>query len=195
MARSGGRRVLPRPRLRRGSLWLSQIDGGDRTNTNTITRIDPETGATHTLHLARAASGLAWSGAYGELWIDNFDDGSLTRLQPDTGAARTVDDVANAPAFPVVDGNLVWVGDWTGPQVVRLRAIGSPKPHRIDLPQSSTGVSSIAVGAGAVWATSPQDGALWRIDPKTGTVTRISIPFEPTGVAADANDVWVTVRK
>jgi streptogramin lyase len=55
-------------------------------------------------------------------------------------------------------------------------------------------VWNVAVGAGAVWATT-RDGALWRIDPKTSTVTRLNLPYVPTGVTADANDVWVTVRR
>jgi DNA-binding SARP family transcriptional activator/streptogramin lyase len=177
-----------------GSLWLSQIVGGDVQNADAVTQIDPETGKQRTIHLKREASGLAWSGGYGDLWINNFRNASLTRLRPATGVAATVDGVAIAPAFPVVDGNVVWVGDWSAPQVVRLNAVGSPRPHRISLPGGSAGVWSVAVGAGAVWATTPRDGSLWRINPRTSSVTRVSLPYLPTGVAADANDVWVTVR-
>jgi streptogramin lyase len=57
------------------------------------------------------------------------------------------------------------------------------------------GVWNVAAGAGAIWATTPRDGTLWRIDPKTNAVERINVPFSPSGVTADANDVWVTVRK
>jgi DNA-binding beta-propeller fold protein YncE len=55
-------------------------------------------------------------------------------------------------------------------------------------------VWTVAVGANAVWAASPGDAAVWRIDPKTNAVTRVSLPHPPAGVAADANNVWVTVR-
>jgi len=41
----------------------------------------------------------------------------------------------------------------------------------------------------------PQAGELWRIDPKTNAATRVRLPYLPTGVTTDANDVWVTVRK
>ncbi len=177
-----------------GSLWLSQIVGGDVTNADTVTRINPATGAERTIRLARAASGLAWSGGYGDLWINNFDDGSLTRLHPPSGATETVDAVARQPAFPVVDGNVVWIADWGAPQIVRLSAVGPPRPRRISLPGGTAGVWSIAVGARAVWATTPRDGSLWRIDPKTSKATRLNLPYLPTGVTADANDVWATVR-
>jgi DNA-binding SARP family transcriptional activator/streptogramin lyase len=177
-----------------GSLWLSEIVGGDIPNAHTVTRINPETGAERTIQVAREASELAWSSGYGDLWISNFNDGGLTRLQPATEVVATIDGIANKPVDPVVDGNVVWVGDWSTSQVVRLSAIGSPRPHRISLAGGSAGVWTIAVGGGAVWATTPRAGALWRIDASTGRVTRLNLPHLPTGVAADATDVWVTVR-
>lgn len=178
-----------------GSVWVSQIAGGELPNPDAVTQIDPQTGKERTIRLTRAASALAWSGSYGELWIDNFDDGSLTRLQAATGATATIDRVADSPAFPIVNGSVVWIADWTTPQVVRLSAVGSSRPRRIPLPGDTTGVWSVAAGAGAVWATTPGDRALWRIDPKTNRVTRLSLPYRPIGVAADANDVWVTLRR
>ena len=181
-----------------GSLWVSETFGGIIPTPNILTEIDPQTGVRQTIHLASAATGLAWSEGYGDLWINNFDDGSVTRLHATTGAMKTVEGVANNPAFAVVDGDFVWVGDWSAPQVMRLRAIGPARPRTISLPPRSfgfVGVWSIAAGAGDIWATTPRDGALWRIDPKTNAVTRVNFPYLPTGVTADANDVWVTVRE
>jgi DNA-binding SARP family transcriptional activator/streptogramin lyase len=177
-----------------GSLWLSQIVGGDIPNSDTVTQINPETGKQRTIELAREASGLAWSGGYGDLWIANFFDGSLTRLHTATGSTESVGGVAAAPAFPILDGSVVWVADWSDPQVARLNAIGPVRLRRISLPGGDAGVWSIAAGAGAVWATSPRDGAVWRIEPATGKATRLNLPYLPTGVTTDANDVWVTVR-
>jgi DNA-binding SARP family transcriptional activator/streptogramin lyase len=179
-----------------GSLWVSQIFGGVYPNANILTKVDPATGAHRRIHLARPAVGLAWSEGYGDLWTNNFDEGSVTRLHEATGAVKTVDRVAVRPGFPVVDGDTVWVGDWTGPQVVRLRAVGSARPTQIPLPMRNfAGVWNIAAGAGAIWATTPRDRALWRIDPKTNAVTRLRMRYLPTEVAVDANDVWVTLRE
>ena len=122
------------------------------------------------------------------------------RLHAATGAAETVDSGAINPDSPVVDGDVVWVGDWSKPQVVRLPAVGVARPHPISLPVHNTAcptsscVWTVAAGAGAIWATTPEDHALWRIDPNTNAVKRISLAYPPTGVTADANDVWVTVR-
>jgi hypothetical protein len=141
-------------------------------------------------------SGLAWSQQGHDLWINNFDNGSLTRLHMPTGATRVISGVGQSPAFPAAEGSYVWVADWSEPQVARIRALGPPHPRRISLPTDGAagGVWDIAAGANAVWATTPSDGALWRIDPKTNLVTRVIIPYLPTGVAADEHAVWVTVR-
>ena len=180
-----------------GSLWVTQISG-NIPNEGAVTRVDPRTGARRKIDLAaHVPTGLVWSEGYGDLWIANFNDGTLTRLHDATGATTTVSgDVAN-PAFSAVDGDAVWIGDWSQPLVARLDAVGRPRAHSVWLPVRNpiAGVWDVAAGAGAVWATTPRDGAVWRIDPKTNAVRRVDVPFMPSGVAADANDVWVTVRK
>jgi sugar lactone lactonase YvrE len=118
------------------------------------------------------------------------------RVHTATREIEIVEGVAFGPIFPVVDGDSVWVGDWNEPQLVRLSAVESLRRAAISLPVQNrgAGVWSVGAGGGFVWATTPRDGALWRIDPKTDEVTRIPMPHLPTGVAADGDDVWVTVR-
>jgi len=181
-----------------GSLWVSKVAEGDVPNDDFVIRVDPRTGTKKTIHLPTAVTAaLAWSEGYGDLWINDFDGGSITRLHPATGAVETVDDVAINPDFPVVDGSYVWAGDWARPTVERLRAVGSPRERTITLPakNSQAGVEGIAAGAGEIWATTPRDHALWRIDPTTSQGTRIPIPYLPMGVAVNGDDVWVTVRQ
>ena len=60
-----------------------------------------------------------------------------------TGAAETVDSGAINPDSPVVDGDVVWVGDWSKPQVVRLPAVGAARPHSISLPVHHTACPTI----------------------------------------------------
>ena len=56
------------------------------------------------------------------------------------------------------------------------------------------GVTSVAAGAGAIWATVPDDHALWRIDLMTEEATRIPFRYFPWGVAVGDDGIWVTVR-
>jgi DNA-binding SARP family transcriptional activator/streptogramin lyase len=175
-----------------GSLWISPM-----ANHNMLTEIDPRTRATRSIRLARWAGALAWSEGYGDLWLNNFDLGSVTRMHVATGAVQTVDGVAVNPTFPVVDGDVLWAGDWTAPSVERLRAVGSHNLRRIFLPthNPAAGVWKVATGAGAVWATTPRDGALWRIDPKTNQPTRIPLAHLPTWVTVGPDGaLWLTVR-
>jgi streptogramin lyase len=177
-----------------GSLWVAGIFG-DTPSNYVLTRLDPQTGKTRAIDMPRPAAGLEWSESDGDLWAENFADGTLTRLHAATGTVAMVANTAFNPAFGVVAGDVVWVADWSAPRVMRVGAVGPARPRSVDLPGDFLGnVWDVAAGAGAVWATTPRVGALWRIDPRTNGVTRVPIPYLPTGVAADSDSVWVTVR-
>jgi DNA-binding SARP family transcriptional activator/DNA-binding beta-propeller fold protein YncE len=193
---SGGEGFLRGLAYGGGSLWVTALFGGDLLNDSALAEVDPRTGAEHTFQLTPESGGLAWSEGYGDLWIDNFLNGSLTRLDAASGDMKTTYSGGN-PAFPVVDGDVVWVADWAAPRVVRLHAVGPARPRTVWLPIKDFTATTwdVAAGAGAIWATTPRDHAVWRIDPRTNAVRRIKVPFAPTGVAADANAVWVTVRR
>jgi hypothetical protein len=149
------------------------------------------------IELNRHAGWLAWSEGYGDLWMNDFDAGSVSRMHAASRVVETSDSLALNPATIVVEGDSVWVGDWSSPQVIRLSAVGSARPRRVSLPASVlsyAGVTTVAAGAGSVWATVPSDRSVWRIDPTTGHPTRIPLPYAPWGVAAGEDDVWVAVR-
>ena len=179
-----------------GSLWVSEIFGDRPPERHIVTQLDPATGKQRSIAIADGGSALAWSEGYGDLWVSNFNIGRLTRMHPATEAVERVDTAAINPGSLMVDGDVLWVGDWAMPQVVRHPAVGSGQPHVVSLPAEnlSAGVWNIAAGLGAIWATTPRDGALWRIDPKTNEVTRITMRHLPTGVNVTSDGVWVTVR-
>ena len=130
--------------------------------------------------------------------MSHFALGSISRLHAATEETETVEMLPRTPSFPVVDRDTVWVGDWAIPQVVRVPAVGAGKPRAIVLPVEAGFVDSavwgVDAGAGAIWAATPRFGAVWRIDPETDAVTRIPMPYLPSGVAADDDAVWVTIR-
>lgn len=113
-----------------------------------------------------------------------------------TDDVRTFELVVDAPCSIVVDGDVVWFGDYISPALARLSAVGSARPETIPLPAANpaAGVWAVAAGEGFIWATMPRDGALFRIDPKTSEVMRIPLPYLPAGVTAGSDGVWVTVR-
>jgi hypothetical protein len=109
---------------------------------------------------------------------------------------KTHKTVSKHPGYLVVQGDSVWVGDWNKPDVVRLPAVGSGRPRQIALPVTTrpAGVTTLAAGAGYIWATVPDDHAVWRIDPKTGHATRIGLRYYPRGVAVTDDGIWVSLR-
>jgi DNA-binding SARP family transcriptional activator/streptogramin lyase len=177
-----------------GSLWVGEP--AERKPARVI-QIDPQSGEQRAIRLPNPGAAPAWAETSGDLWVTNFEDGTLTRLDASTRAVETVNVLSSKPAHILVDGETVWVGDWGLPEVERLRAVGPSRPRLVDLPVRNvgTGVWHIAAGEGYIWATTPRDGALWRIDPKTNKVKRIPIPYPPIGVAANEGDIWVTVRR
>jgi streptogramin lyase len=180
-----------------GSLWISEVAGGNRPpEQHIVTQVDPATGKQRSIHLADPGTPLAWSEGYGDLWVSNFAIGRLTRIHPASETMETIDTAAVNPSLLVVEGDVVWVGDWDGPRVVRHSAVGSGDSRVVTLPvqNPAAGVWDIAAGLGAIWATTPRDGTLWRIDPKRNDVTRITMPHLPTGVSVTPEGVWVTVR-
>lgn len=181
-----------------GSLWVSPIAGPNPSSS--ITQIDPQSETKpRTIPLPQAGAPVAWSGAYGNLWIANFDHGSVTQLQPSTLKAHLIADVAGEPSSLAVTGSAIWVSDWAEPEIVRINAVGPPHLRHIPLPGAGGGVWCVAAGAGAVWATTPgpdpAHAALWRIAPDTGHVTRVRVPQRPACVTANAAGVWVTLRR
>jgi hypothetical protein len=129
---------------------------------------------------------LAWSEGYGDLWMDDFLGESVSRMRAETRrVTKTYDSVANNPGSLVVAGDSVWVGDWDLPEVVRLPAVGSGSPRHVALRVLTrpAGVTSVAAGACAVWATVPDDHALGGSTrgPKRRLESRCGIPVGRRG--------------
>jgi len=179
-----------------GSLWAADVSGG-AVQGRRVTRLNLRTPKRSSIQLERHANALAWSEGYGDLWMTNFDDRSVSRVHAETGQERIWESVAKMnPGALVVKGDSVWFGDWNVPEVVRLPAVGSgPARHiSLDVTVQRAGVTSVAAGAGAIWATVPDDHAVWRIDPRTNRTTRIELGYSPWGVAVSDDGVWVVTR-
>jgi streptogramin lyase len=179
-----------------GSLWVADASGG-AVEGRRITKLNQRSRERQSIKLERHANALAWSEGYGDLWMTNFGDESVSRRHVETADVETSESVAKQPGPLVVQHDSVWVGDWDAPDVVRLPAVvGSGPPLRVSLPMTThpAGVTSVAAGAGAIWATVPDDHAVWRIDPKTNRARRIEVGYYPWGVAVGDDGIWVATR-
>jgi len=177
-----------------GSLWVADASGV--VDYHGVTQVNPRTDTQRRIALERHAGWLAWSGGYGDLWMNDSARGTVSRMNAATRVVKTFRSVGISPTALAVQGDAAWVGDWEIPQLFRLPAVGSSRPRHISLPVKvrPAGVTTVAAGAGWVWATVPDSRALWRIDPKTNHVRRIAMRYFPWGVAVGDDAVWVTVR-
>ncbi len=130
------------------------------------------------------------------VWVIDAD-GSVSRIDP--ASNRVVQTVPHVDVSAIATGA---EGTWAIEQnqatgsIAQLTADRAAVRHvRIPAVQLANSLSSIAVGAGAVWVTDPQSGLLWRIDPGPVPVERtIQLAPGASDVAYGADAVWVANR-
>lgn len=189
-----------------GALWVGNASaqtGSQLINSvvmSSVSRLDPSTGVvTHTAELTGSApvtgpSGPNWTPGVSQLAVGA---GAVWAVDPNERLARI--DLASGQRIATVSGlNAVAVA--AGPEGVWVDD-GVRTVERIDtqtnsvaarIPITASGLSGIAVGAGAVWVADSIDGTLWRIDPGPPAVTRtIPVGVGATGVSFGDGAVWV----
>ena len=155
----------------------------------TLTRVDATSGTVSPSGRPEPSSTGRLALAYGSrsLWVAS-QDGVLARLDPNSG--RLLDRIGGIPdpeALAVGFGS-TWVAQASRADVVRVNA----RTHRIRPIPLGGKASSLATGAGAVWAATPEEGTLWRIDPTTNSVTAaIDVGTDPAAVVVADHYVWV----
>jgi DNA-binding beta-propeller fold protein YncE len=166
------------------AVWVTSAPDG------TLSRIDPGTAAVagRPLHLEKGIAGVA-TGA-GSVWLSSPSRGEVLRVDPANGRVTARVDVGGRPGAIVFGGGRVWVADDAGSGVTAINAVGGRifkrgiSPHAAPL--------RLAVGAGAVWASSASTGAVRRVDLGTATAgAPIPAGRGPAGVTVGGGLVWV----
>jgi sugar lactone lactonase YvrE len=188
--------------LGRGALWVAAKDG----TLDTVLRIDPNTGSVRTATRLKGTDIQSIAFGQGAVWV--LQSGAITRLDPITAHVTGRVRLPGYQVAQLVAGN---GGVWAtmrledganalvrvDPQTLRVqRTVRAPAG-----PSSST-LTHLALGPGAVWWSGSDAGTVWRVDPTRGRivatirVTRALTTFSdsvPLGIAAGAGAVWVTV--
>ena len=163
-----------------GALWVGNR-GGDFAaqplaehtayTTASVSRVDPgSTEVTRTVKLPdRSKDSQPPSVGFpqlavgaGAVWAIDPDP-SVSRIDPRTGRIIATIIAPVVPSTIAAGPEGVWFLSWDSRSVMRI----DPHRNRVaqTIPIGSDFLSGIAVGAGAVWVTSPEDGLLWRIEP------------------------------
>jgi hypothetical protein len=160
-----------------GAVWVTADRGA-------VYRIDATTNrVVATIEVGGTVQGIEAGGGY--VWVTRPTEGTgeLVRVDPATNrVAGTPIEVGSGPATVVFGFGSLWVTNTSPLSVVRV----DPSSGKVTTVEFT---GSVAVGYGALWATS--DGSVVRADPKTGRPTA-SIPIARAQTAAvGAGRVWV----
>jgi DNA-binding SARP family transcriptional activator len=165
------------------AVWVANSFDG------TISRVDGVTGLVSRPQQPEPASAGRIALAYGagSLWSVS-QDGLLVRLNPSSGHLLARIGHAFGPQALTVGFGSIWIAQAARPAVVRATESGRTARS---IPIGGKAFS-IATGAGAVWALSPDPAKLWRINPRTDSVTSaIDVGADPAAVVVAGGSVWV----
>ena len=84
-----------------GAVWVAN------TGDDSVTRIDPATGATRTIGVGRGPTAVAVGS--GAVWVANTADGTVSRIDPATNGSCETIEIGNAPYGVAVGEGFVWI--------------------------------------------------------------------------------------
>jgi YVTN family beta-propeller protein len=170
-----------------GSLWVANLDD------QTVSQIDPQNQhRVASVSFPDTPTGIAVTGD--AVWTVGAKAASpsvsVQRIDPQFASRTSIASLGNVesggPASVAATGDNVWVAPSTG-LLTRLEARTGRIATTID-PHS--GVTAIAIGAGAVWIADADGNSVTRVD-STGLVTPIPVGNGPSALAVDGSGVWV----
>jgi DNA-binding SARP family transcriptional activator/DNA-binding beta-propeller fold protein YncE len=168
-----------------GSIWVANADDA------TVSRIDPDRRVvTRTIGIGAPAIELA--AGPDAIWVATGSDGTVVRIDPKVEAVvetidlRGPDELLWSTTYGLaVDSQALWVA--TGPRsLLRVDTETAATEAALDVGQVPV---DVAVGAGAVWATTLA-GKVLRIEPKANAITAETPIAYPVAVASGDEAVW-----
>jgi tRNA A-37 threonylcarbamoyl transferase component Bud32/streptogramin lyase len=166
------------------SVWVTSARDGY------LKQLDPDTlGLVKpSIRMPTGVSGVAVGG--GSVWVSSPRTGEVLRVDPGARRVAARVEVGGRPGAIVFGGGRVWVADDAGGGVTAINAVGGRIFKRGIAPHVAP--LRLAVGAGAVWASSASTGAVRRIDLGSATAgAPIPAGRGPAGVTVGGGLVWV----
>jgi protein kinase-like protein len=174
--------------LARGTLWVA-------TRGARIVRLDPVSGLPAGAPIALAMNPVVLTSRGNDViaGIESQDHGILSaqllRLDARTGAVEATVQVAHGFGGALYARGRLWTLHGAPNFIVRRDPVTLRAQRRIDLP--GTTVGSLAHGAGALWATIPDQDLLVRWRPRQGERAEVEVGARPGGIQVGDGRVWV----
>ncbi len=192
-----GRRLPGRVSVGGGT--VDMVTWGDElwvaTRANEIVRLDPVSGrrVAPPIPLDRLPATLARRGDDVVVGIQSGGQvAQLSRLDARTGETQATVEVEYGIMGAVYGNGELWTLHEAPNFIVRRDAKTLAALERIDLPGTSVG--DLAYGAGAVWATIPDQDRLVRYRIRARLTASVEVGARPMGVAVRGSRVWVAAN-
>ncbi|HEX9967537.1 MAG TPA: protein kinase [Solirubrobacterales bacterium] len=180
----------------RGSLRLATGDGAVWATSaadGRLWKIDPRSGEVvgEAVRLGEGIAGVAVGN--GTVWVTSPRTGEVIRFEPASERLRRIR-VGGRPGAIVFGGGRVWVADEAGGGITAINPAGDEVYKRGIEPDATP--LRLAVGAGAVWASSASTGRISRIGFETAAADRpIPVGRGPAGITVGGGFVWVATTR
>jgi len=175
-----------------GSVWVANA------NDRTVTRVDPATGRTDTIHVPAIPNAIA-AGA-GAVWVGQGNAGVVSRIDPVLLTTETIDLGVGAGdhslSIAVDDAtDSVWVSTSTASFGGVPFKIGRIDPDTKTFSVVKTVIgdtfATLAAGSGSVWFAS-SEGSILRLDPRSGrTIWRGNLGKNYLASTVGNGSVWL----
>jgi YVTN family beta-propeller protein len=170
-----------------GSLWVANLDE------QTVSRIDPRSQQRlGSISFPDTPTGIAVTD--GAVWAAgaNATSPSVTvhKIDPQFDHRTSITSLGNVEYGG--SGSVATARDavWVAPSAGLLTKLDPRTGHVMKTIDPRSGVTAIAIGAGAVWIADADGNSVTRVD-STGLVTPIPVGNGPSALAVDGAGVWV----
>ncbi len=167
-----------------GAVWAADVPG------DTLTRIDPDTGArTQAIDLGGALiSAITYD--HGTVWAADTSDRTLIGVDATTGTVSRTFELLVKPSAVAIGGGGIWIADYDGGVVTEIAAATGTTLATVRV---GNGPSALAVARSAVWVANSLDSTVSKVNIETGTVAAtIPVGSNPSAIAVDGtSSVWV----
>jgi tRNA A-37 threonylcarbamoyl transferase component Bud32 len=125
------------------------------------------------------------------VYLSSVDSATNPQAKPRAGLIDSSSGTATPPSRIALAAGAAWV---TTSLDNKVRRVDLRTFLDRDIPTGRTPVDIVSDGSGFVWVANRGDRTVWKISTDTGqAVTTISLPGNPTSIAAGDGSVWVTL--
>ena len=169
------------------NLWVAA------RGSNSVTKMNPTTGAKVDYTAGSGPAGVAFDGTY--IWVANSGSNTVSKIDPNGTAPGTPINYATGinPNWVAFDGTNIWVTNLGSNTVSKINPNGATPGTPINYTTGDK-PDGVAFDGTNIWVANHGGGSVSKIDPNgaaPGKPINYTTGIGPTGVAFDGTNIWV----